>query len=107
VKKFRLISSFFLITLILYPTLAGAMGSCDDEMSCCESTTTSDEKETDHDCMDLCLCSCCGSSVFFDVKNEVENDFSGLFSFHFVIFTYQSQFSSTFLTDIWQPPRQA
>jgi len=106
VKKFRFISSLLLVILTLYPSIVGAMGSCDEETLCCESTT-SDEKESEHDCMDLCLCSCCGTSIFFDMENEKKADSIHSISSHIVLFTYQSQFSSIFFVDIWQPPRQS
>ena len=103
-KKFRFIASLFFVILTLYPAFVGAMGSCDDEKTCCESNM-SDEKESGDDCIDLCLCSCCGNSVFFDVKNEKLTDFSGTLFFANEIFTYQFQFSSNFLAEIWQPPK--
>lgn len=84
--------------------MVGAMGSCDDEMSCCESTVPVEE-ESEHDCMDLCLCSCCGNSVFFDIKDDIAIATISFVSSHQAGFIYQSQFSKIFYADIWQPPK--
>lgn len=87
--------------------MVGAIGGCDDVTSCCESSVPAEEHSEGNDCMDLCLCSCCGNSVFFDVKKEIDLSTVNYISSQEATFIYQSQVSNIFYADIWQPPKQA
>ena len=82
----------------------GALSSCGTADHVCDQES-SPEEESDHDCLSLCFCSCCGTSFF--IKNNEEKPPSSYFEnldIHSSFF-YQPTFSLGALIDIWQPPK--
>ncbi len=84
----------------------GAMGSCEEASGCCEQpVSTSDESESEHDCLSFCFCSCCGISVFFDINDDAKIENTKIPFSTYTIFLYQTPLSLIFNSDIWQPPK--
>jgi len=96
-----------LIALTLFPTVAGAFGGCEEEMSCCEKKEIpADTPSEDGCCLSLCFCSCCGTVVFFDMeKNEsTEKKANSIYTSTFI---YQSPIFVSYATDVFHPPKFA
>lgn len=87
--------------------MVAAIGSCETQSACCDSTEIPTDTQTEHDCLSFCFCSCCGSSVFFDVKKEKNKITNPSESISFSTFFYKAPFSTSYPADIWQPPKSA
>jgi len=84
----------------------GAMSSCEEDATCCEQPTSSDETESEDDCcLSLCFCSCFGVSVFFDIVDDEKIENRNIPFSTISFFTYQTPLSLIFYSDIWQPPK--
>ncbi|MEM6965840.1 MAG: hypothetical protein AAF573_13820 [Bacteroidota bacterium] len=102
----RYISVFFFIWLTLFPSVVGAIGGCDTESDCCETTIPSEVPSEDDCCVSFCFCSCCGTAVFFDAKDKVELQ-EELPQFFTPSFFYHSPIHFSFSTDVFHPPQVA
>ena len=82
----------------------GAISSCGTSDHVCDQESSSEE-ESDHDCLSLCFCSCCGTAIYIkNVEVNPNSSFSKNIDIHSSFF-YQPPFSLAALIDIWQPPK--
>jgi len=82
----------------------GAISSCGTEEHACDQESSSEE-ESDHNCLSLCFCSCCGTVFYINIKeNKPQSSFFENLDIHSSFF-YQPNFSPGALIDIWQPPK--
>jgi len=105
VKQLKNILSILLILLIMNPMGMDAFSSCCTENNNSEMACGGEEKDSDHDCLSFCFCSCC--HVSFYLENEMTDTDKSPFSNLDIhsSFIYQPPFSPTVLLDIWQPPK--
>lgn len=94
-----------LVLLTLFPTIVGAFSSCAPEGDCCETTVPSETSSDDH-CLSFCLCSCCGTTVFFDLKKDLELQTKPIQILN-TSFIYHSPILISFSVDIFHPPQVA
>ena len=81
----------------------GAIGSCETSDHGCDQKSS--EEKSDHDCLSLCFCSCCGTAIYIKNKEDIPTtSFFENLDIHSSFF-YQPPFSLAALIDIWQPPK--
>lgn len=116
-KHFHIFILFLCLGVFLIPKQSFAMQSTEVEHCCKEDNkkdcckTKDHQKKTNHDdCKDNCcnMCHSCCSTVVF--SNEMKNNaFKQFFSGHFQKpnFNYSDPYHSSYLKEIWQPPKIA
>ena len=93
------------MVLILLPAASGVLANCGSQDGCCEeeSSISSEEPQEDN-CISVCLCSCCGATVVYNVKQSILSSPQNI-TIPNNTFIYQSPIIVILPTDIWHPPQ--